>query len=48
MTNDRTTITSIHISKGLRDRLKQVGSMVDTYETLIDRLIREKEKAQKG
>ena len=39
--------TTIQISKSTQEKLKEVGSMADTYDKLIQRLIQEHEKMKK-
>lgn len=39
--------TTIQITKSTQERLKNVGTMADTYDTLIRRLIEEHERMRR-
>lgn len=41
------TKTTIQLEEKTRDRLKSLGSMSDTYDSLIDRLVEFYEEARK-
>ena len=40
-------VTTIQIMKSTQEKLKSVGTMADTYDTLIRRLIEEHEKMKR-
>jgi hypothetical protein len=37
-------VTTIQISRKIRDRLKELGKKGETYETIIERLLKKSEK----
>jgi len=44
----KTGVTTIQISKEIREELKAIGSKGETYDEIIRRLLQHKNKSKKG